>query len=146
MTPSLRNVAVVLVSLVALAPAAHAWDRGQVTTFATLPPGATNPEGITVDDKGNVYVTTFAVGGTSSGTGQMFVFSPRGKLLRQVNVEGSSTLLLDLAFHPRTDDLLVIDFGNKRVLTVHPVTGKSSVFTTIPGGANAGPNVLTFDA
>jgi sugar lactone lactonase YvrE len=140
-----RIIAVVLVSLIAVAPVADAWDRGQVTTFATLPAGATNPEGVTVDDKGNVYVTTFAVGGTSSGTGQMFVFSSKGKLLRQVNIEGSSTLLLDLAFHPQTRDLLVIDFGNKQVLNVHPVTGKSSVFTTIPGGEAAGPNVLTFD-
>ena len=76
----------------------------------------------------------------------MFVFDPRGRLLRTVNVEGSSTLLLDLAFHPRTNDLLVIDFGHQQVLAVNPVNGKSNVFTTIPGGAAAGPNVLTFDA
>jgi sugar lactone lactonase YvrE len=123
-----------------------AWDRGQVNTFATLPPGAAHPEGITVDGKGNVYVTTFAVGGTPSGVGQMLVFDPGGRLLRTVNVEGSSTLLLDLAFHPQTKDLLVIDFGRQQVLSVNPVNGNAKVFTTIPGGAAAGPNVLTFDA
>lgn len=144
---SASRAAVALLLCLALLPsAAAAWERGQVTTFATLPPGATNPEGITVDGKGNVYVTTFAVGGTSSGTGQMFVFTRAGRLLRTVNIQGSSTLLLDLAFHPRTNELLVIDFGHQQVLSVNPVNGKASVFTTIPGGANAGPNVLTFDA
>lgn len=146
MKRSSRVLPLMLVLLAVIAPAAAAWDRGQVTTFATLPAGGTHPEGITVDAKGNVYVTTFAVAGTSSGTGQLFVFDSKGKLLRQVNVEGSSTLLLDLAFHPQTKELLVIDFGAKRVLSVNPVNGKSKLFTTIPGGAAAGPNVLTFDA
>jgi sugar lactone lactonase YvrE len=141
-----RVLVALLLLVLALPAAAPAWDRGQVSTFATLPPGAAHPEGITVDGKGNVYVTTFAVAGTPSGVGQMFVFDPRGRLLRTVNIEGSSTLLLDLAFHPRTKDLLVIDFGHQQVLTVNPVNGKSKVFTTIPGGAAAGPNVLTFDA
>ncbi|HEV8586668.1 MAG TPA: SMP-30/gluconolactonase/LRE family protein [Methylomirabilota bacterium] len=145
MLVAIRAIAVLLVLLSFAAPVT-AWDRGQVTRFATLPAGAEHPEGITVDGKGNVYVTTFAVAGTSSGTGQMFVHDSTGKLLRQVNVEGSSTLLLDLAFHPQTKDLLVIDFGGKQVLSVNPVNGKSKLFTTIPGGAAAGPNVLTFDA
>jgi sugar lactone lactonase YvrE len=136
-----------LLVLVALLPVtAHAWDRGTVTTFATLPAGAAHPEGIAVDSRGNVYVGTFAVGGTSSGVGQIFVFSARGKLLRTLDVEGSSTLLLDIAFHPQTRELLVIDFGGQKVLSVNPVNGKSKIFTTIPGGASAGPNVLTFDA
>ncbi|MBI4609724.1 MAG: SMP-30/gluconolactonase/LRE family protein [Candidatus Rokubacteria bacterium] len=141
-----RITVFLLLALALVVIPAHAWDRGQVTTFATLPPGVANPEGITVDAKGNVYVTTFAVGGTSSGTGQLFVFAPSGTLLRQVNVQNSSPLLLDLAFHPQTNRLLVIDFGGKQVLDVNPVTGKSKVFTTIPGGSAAGPNVLTFDA
>jgi hypothetical protein len=28
---------------------AYAWDRSQVTTFATLPKGSAHPEGITTD-------------------------------------------------------------------------------------------------
>lgn len=122
---------------------AHAWDRGEVKTFATLPAGASHPEGITVDSSGRVYVTTFAVAGTPSGMGQMFVYDREGRLLRTVDVAGSSTLLLDLAFHPTTGALLVIDFGNKKILEVDPNSGAAVVFTTIPG--SAGPNVLTFD-
>lgn len=135
---------VLLLAVTLLPPSSEAWIRSPATTFATLPPGAANPEGITVDAAGNVYVTTFSVGGTPSGLGQLFVFSHSGKLLRQVDVAGSSPLLLDLAFHPGTGDLLVIDFGNGQVLRINPVTGASTIF--IPPGSMAGPNVLTFDS
>ena len=84
-----------LLLIAVLAPSAEAWFRTPATRFATLPPGAAHPEGITVDDIGNVYVTTFAVEGTPTGNGQLFVFNKHGRLLRQVNVAGSSTLLLD---------------------------------------------------
>ena len=131
--------------LAAVFVSAHAWQRSPATTFATLPAGATNPEGITADAHGNIYVTTFALGGTSSGVGQMFVFGPHGQLLRQIDIAGSTTFLLDLAFHPTTGALLVIDFGAQQILRVDPSSGASNVFATIPGGANAGPNVLTFD-
>lgn len=146
-----RNISTSVCGLVAailviVSFTAGAWNRSQAITFATLPPGATNPEGITVDAAGNVYVSTFALGGTSSGFGQIFVFRRNGRLLRQVDVAGSSTLLLELAFHPNTGDLLVIDFGNQQVLEVDPHDGTSTVFTTIPGGTSAGPNVLTFDS
>ena len=121
---------------------ASAWIRSPATTFATLPAGAAHPEGITVDTEGNVYVATFGAG--ASGNGHIYVFSPSGRLLRDVTVAGSSPLLLDLAFHPSTGELLVLDFGNHRVLRVNPFTGAASPFTTLPAGA--GPNVLTFDA
>ncbi len=131
--------------LVALPLTAHAWDRGEVQRFATLPAGQAHPEGLTVDRDGNVYVTTFDVSKTS-GPGQLFVFGRDGKLLRQVPVAGSTNLLLDLAFHP-TAGLLIIDFGGKKVLKVNPFTGASTDFITIPPlkSPSAGLNVLTFD-
>jgi sugar lactone lactonase YvrE len=144
MTQRNRIALTLLLALVFLPFTAWSWDRGQAETFATLPIGGVNPEGITADAAGNIYVSTFAV--TKSGElGQIFVFSSSGNLVRELKVAGSSNLLLGLDFHPRTKKLLVIDFGAQNVLTVDPVTGASSVFTTIPGDAAAGPNALTFD-
>ena len=143
-----RLTSTVLAMLLILAfsiPSAFAWDRGAVNTFATLPPGAAHPEGITVDAGGNVYVTTFDVT-KASGPGTLLVFSRSGHLLRQVAVAGSSALLLDLAFHPTTGALLVIDFGQQTVFNVDAATGATILFGLIPGGVSAGPNVLTFDS
>jgi sugar lactone lactonase YvrE len=122
---------------------AVAWDRGTVETFATLPAGNANPEGVTVDKHGDVYVTTFAVT-AGAGPGKVFVFNADGRLKRELHVAGSSNLLLGVAFHPQTNDLLVVDFGAGRVLNVNPNTGASSVFTEV--GAGSGLNALTFDA
>ena len=126
----------------------------EVERFATLPAGNHNPEGITADKHGNLYVTTFDTG-RGSEEGRMFVFSRHGELKRVVDIPGSSAFLLDLAFHPITGKLLVIDFGKRRVVKVNPQTGENEVFTTItdltPGDSeeanavNPGPNVLTFD-
>ena len=132
-------IAVLIALLLAVPGAASAWTRTPATTCATLPEGAAHPEGITADADGNIYVTTFA-----GSIGEMFVFDHAGRLLRRVTVAGASGFLLDLAFHPTTGNLLVIDFGNQRVLTVNPVTGANSLLTQLP--ANAGPNVLTFDS
>jgi len=127
----------------ATAMPAQAWDRGNVETFAVLPDGAAGPEGLTVGPDGNVYVTTFNPSG--AGTGQLYVFNRNtGALLRQVSVQNSTPALLGLAFHPTTQQLLIIDFGGHKVLTVNPTSGTSSVFTSIPGGS--GLNALTFDA
>jgi hypothetical protein len=115
-----------LTTLVALPTAAPAWTRTPATTFATLPAGAAHPEGITVDHAGNVYVTTFDVTKPAGSPGEIFVYSHAGRLLRRVSVAGSSNLLLDLAFHPTTGALLVIDFGGKQVLSVNPFTGAST--------------------
>jgi sugar lactone lactonase YvrE len=143
MTGRMKLLALSLVAFSSLA--AQAWDRGEAKTFARLPPGTAHPEGIAIDGRGNVFVADFDVQ-RATGVGQLVVFDDDGQLLRVVNVAGSSTLLLGLDFHPKTHQLLVIDFGAKNVLRVDPVSGASAIFTTIPGGAAAGPNALTFDA
>jgi len=121
-----------------------AWNRGHVDRFAELPADAANPEGITADRHGNIYVTTFDL--TGSAPGRLFVYDRQGHLQRDVRIAGSSNLLLGVAFHPMTGELLVVDFGNKTVLRVDPFSGAATPFTVIPGGAAAGPNALAFDA
>lgn len=144
-----------------LASPAQAWIRSPATTFATLPSGATPPEGITVDKAGDVYVSTFGFpeAGPSANPGQIVVFDAHGKLLRQFPVATASPHLLGLAFHPTTNALLVLDFGFGKVLNVDPTTGALiSVFADISGAAcsafpadctspnGVGLNALTFDA
>src|SRR5499433_2407392 len=104
---------VLCLSLVLPATAA-AWDRGRVETFATLPEGASGPEGLEVDRFGNVYAATFGftAAGSATGEGQIFVFDRHGRLLRPLSVAGASPHLLGLRFHPQTGKLLVIDFGS----------------------------------
>jgi len=141
------HVVFLVLFLLSLLPLpAEAFIRSPATTFATLPAGAAHPEGMTVDAAGNVYVTLFAVGATPPG--QLIVFDSSGRLLRQVTVVNSSNLLLGLAFHPNTGQLLIIDFGHKNVLAVDPVSGASTVFMTIPlpPTARVGLNDLTFDS
>jgi sugar lactone lactonase YvrE len=140
---SLQGLLVAL--LAAFSLTAHAWDRGTATTFATLPPGTAHPEGIAADAQGNLYVADFDVSGETA-VGNVIVFNHAGQLVRKLNIPGSSSLLLGIAFHPQTNALLVIDFGNQKVLEIDPVNGTPTLFTTIPGGAAAGPNALAFDA
>jgi len=146
---AISRAALFLVACFALVPLdAAAWDRGRVERFASLPEGSPNPEGITTDHNGDVYVPGFAPT-APSGPGKLFVFDEDGDLLRALNVTGSSPALLGVAFHPTNRlpngrrQLLVIDFGAGNVLSVDPMTGAATVFAEIKGG---GLNALTFDA
>ena len=138
-----RTMLMVL-ALLATPFATKAWERGEVETFATLPPGEAHPEGITVDREGNVYVVTVAADKPRTSEGTLVVFDPEGKHLRTVAIEGSSRLLLDLGFHPQTGQLLVVDYKAGKVLSVDPRTGTSSVFMTVTG-KNPGLDGMTFD-
>jgi sugar lactone lactonase YvrE len=140
---NVRTSLIAALCALALPFAANAWDRGQATTFARLPSGTGNPEGITVDKHGNVYVTQFDPFGDRGGTGKLIVFDARGNLTRVVTIAGSSPALLGLDFHPRTNALLVLDFGHQQVLNVNPVTGSAKVFMQADPGS--GLNALTFD-
>ncbi|HVP69253.1 MAG TPA: SMP-30/gluconolactonase/LRE family protein [Anaeromyxobacteraceae bacterium] len=149
----LRALAVCLAALAALPTPTRAWSRGRARVFATLPAGSAGPEGLEVDGKGNVYVTTFGftASGPATGSGQLYVFSEHGHLLRQVSIAGASPHLLGLRFHPATGALLVIDFGAGVVLDVDSHTGASTVFMTLPSplphpALGAGLNDVTFDA
>jgi sugar lactone lactonase YvrE len=119
--------------------------RDAAKLFATLPNGASGPEGLTVGADGNVYVATFGFNqnGSVTGLGQLYVFNPEGHLLRQVAVANSSPHLLGIAFHPLTGLLLVADFGAGKVLSVDTVSGASTVFMTVTG--SSGLNGITFD-
>jgi sugar lactone lactonase YvrE len=120
-------------------------NRAAAQLFATLPNGASGPEGLTVGSDGNIYVATFGFNqnGSVTGLGQLYVFNPNGHLLRQVAVANSSPHLLGIAFHPHTGLLLVADFGAGQVLSVDTVSGASSVFMTVTG--SSGLNGITFD-
>lgn len=138
---ALRSALLVLVCLYLLPLQAAAWERGHVDRFATLPEGAANPEGIAVDRHGDVYVSGFNA--TGAGTGKIFVFDAQGHLKRVLEVSGASSALLGIAFHPDTQELLVVDIGQARVHRVDRFTGDASVFSQAPAGA--GLNALAFD-
>lgn len=141
--------AAVLLGLVTAAPPASAWDRGDVDVLTVLPdaqPGQpSSVEGLTVGPDGNVYVATFGFNttGALSGNAVLYVIKPDGRLLRQIQIQGSSPHVLGLRFNPVNGFLLVLDFGSGKVLHVDPVSGTSSVFATVPG--SSGLNALTFD-
>ena len=134
-----------LLPLFVLSSNANAWNRLQAVTFAKLPDGFIQPEGITADIFGNFYVTSFAPNGPIAN-GRIAVLSHSGHVLRVLDVVTGSAGLLGIAFNPKTHDLLIADLGLAQVVKVNPFTGASSVFASIPGGPGvAGPNALAFD-
>jgi sugar lactone lactonase YvrE len=139
------KTALTVITLLAAPLAVHAWERGKVERFATLPPGEAHPEGITVGPDGNVYVVTVAANKPETSPGTLIVFDAKGRHERTVRIAGSSRMLLDLRFHPQTGKLLVIDYGAPKVLAVDPKTGASSVFMTVTG-ERPGLDGLTIDA
>jgi sugar lactone lactonase YvrE len=138
-----------LLGVLATVLPAQAWDRQKAELFATLPAGATGPEGLTVGSDGKVYVATFGftTTGPVSGPGKIYIFEQSGQLVRQLSVAGSSAQLLGIAFHPTTQAFLVIDFGNAKVWNVNLQTGTASTFMTVPTPpGSTGLNALTFDS
>jgi len=135
-----------IAALLLLSGAPARADSSASEPFIKLPAGASGPEGITVGPDQNIYVSTFGftATGPAPAPGKVYVFSRQGRLLRTLNVAGSSANLLGLAFHPTTHDLLVIDNGAAKVLKVDKNTGASTVFMTVTGAA--GLNALTFDS
>jgi len=129
----------IMLSLTLFMSTANAWDRKKAKTFALLPSSSANTEALTADAEGNIFASTFF-------GGEIHSFSTTGERLKSIVVTPSSGTLTDLAFHPSTGALLVIDFGGKKVLEVDPATGSVTTFSEIPGGENSGPNVMTFDA
>jgi acyl-CoA dehydrogenase len=137
-----RAMLILLASLAAPL-AANAWERGKVETFATLPPGEAHPEGITVDREGTCTSSPWRRTNQDE-RGNAAGVRPAGQAPAHCRIKGSSRLLLDLGFHPRTGQLLVVDYKDGKVLSVDPKTGASSVFMTVTG-KNPGLDGMTFD-
>jgi hypothetical protein len=143
-------MALALVAGSAFLPA-RAWEKGEVDTLAVLPdiaPGVpSSVEGLTVGPDNNIYVPSFGYnysGAISTGNAVLFVISPDGRILRQLNIANSSPHMLGLGFNPTNNNLLVLDFGAAQVLKVDPNTGLSTVFM-VPTESGAGLNGITFD-
>jgi hypothetical protein len=99
----------VLLGLVAAAPSASAWDRGDADVLTVLPNTSSGQpssvEGLTVGPDGNIYVPTFGFNATGALTDNatLYVLKPNGKVLRQVTIANSSPTCSDCASIPSTD-------------------------------------------
>ncbi len=122
---------------------AHA-DADGVVRFATLPPGPGNPEGLTADTEGNIYVATFSF----TATNVIHVFGPNGRLRTTTPLAG---VPLGLAIGP-DGNLYVADFGNGDVqqfaLPLTPTSTPTAVFDvcTLVLFVDCGLNAIAFDA
>ncbi|MFZ3211466.1 MAG: SMP-30/gluconolactonase/LRE family protein [Terriglobales bacterium] len=140
------------------------FDRGKVSNFATIPtfvpsgPGAACPggaasctsdvEGITVDPDGTVYSPSFGFNseGGLSGYGELFVFSPHGKLVKHFPVTGSSPHLIGLVYQQSSSSVLIADLGSGKVWKVDPASETTSCFMLAPTiTTSPGLNALTID-
>ena len=140
------------------------FDRGKVSNFATIPaftpsgPGASCPngaksctsdiEGITVGPDGTVYSPSFGFNseGALGGYGELFVFSPNGKLVKDFAVQGSSPHLIGLVYQESSGCVLIADLGSGNVWKVNPKSETTSLFMSAPTITTfPGLNALTFD-
>ena len=152
------------VSLLATAPAQR-FHRGEVGNFATIPafvpsgPGAACPggaasctsdvEGITVSPDGTVYSPSFGFNseGALSGYGELFVFSPHGRLLKHFPVVGSSPHLIGLVYQESSSSVLIADLGSGKVWKVDPKSETTSLFMSAPTPITTpGLNALAIDS
>ncbi len=157
----------VLVFLLFAPEAAHAWHRGAVETFATLPafapsggacPGGavtctSDIEGVAVAPDGTLYAPSFGFNGKGalSGEGELFVIAPNGKVIRHFPLAGSSPHLIGGIYQASSGSVLIPDLiphsGNGIVWKVDPQTETTSVFMSVPMLASTPPglNAMAFD-
>ncbi|HWH33552.1 MAG TPA: SMP-30/gluconolactonase/LRE family protein [Egibacteraceae bacterium] len=137
--------AAVLLLFVALVAVAPAWAQerpfGDTQVFARVgQPG--QPEGIAVDSRGRVYVSTNNRGKGGPGPSKIFRYSPAGRLEREYVAEGQNLAgehgLLGIAIDA-ADRLYVMDYDPARVLRFHPETGAQETYATIPNLPACGP-------
>lgn len=161
---SIAGLIVLLVPAVSVLASASAqqFDRGKVSSFATIPafvpsggacPGGaasctSDVEGIAVGPDGTVYSPSFGFNseGALSGYGELFVFSPSGKLVKHFPVVGSSPHLIGLVYQQSSSSVLIADLGSGKVWKVNPVSESTSLFMAAPTVSRSpGLNALTID-
>ena len=138
------------------------FDRGEVRNFATIPafspsggacPGGaasctSDVEGITVSPDGTVYSPSFGFNseGALTGSGELFVFSRHGRLVKHFPVTGSSPHLIGLVYQQSSSSVLIADLGSGKVWKVDPASETTSCFMLAPTVTTSpGLNALAID-
>lgn len=144
MTRRTRWASVLLLFVAALALPASAQPRpfGDTQVFARVgDPG--QPEGIALDSRGRVYVSTNNRGKGGPGPSKVFRYSPAGRLEREYVAAGQNLAgdhgLLGIAFDD-ADRLYVMDSDPARVLRIDVESGRQETYATIPNLPACGPN------